>query len=735
MELAILKLIIWPKNEKKNPRVIGFKPGMVNLITGASRTGKSALIEIVDYCLGSSKCSIPGFGPIRRSAAWYGLLVQTVEGQKLMARRDPEDQEATDDYYLAEGVNLQIPSHIAKNTTRDSVKGLLTRLCELPQMSFDYGQTGSGSKTRPTFSDMTSFVFQPQSVIANKNVMFYEASDAEHAKKLREVFPLALGAIDSDLMVKLHRLADARRDLERLKHKMEMLKSTFQDFAGEIRSRYVAAIQLGVLAGDISDLDNTDITTILRRLRDLCQTWSDEPFSRSRDSLYASSERLSELRRKHASINSELAALRVRLLQLRELSMARSMSESTIGTERDRLAPVSWLSGRLTADTCPLCGGPNHAPSSELDKLKRSVEEVENLWEGIEVIPPMLDAEETEVRRQIEALDHSAQQIRLEIQGIERETNDDRNRKEREAVFMGRLEQFLEAYDSSMAENSLSSDIGRLEDEIAELQGEVDPSSISQRKETALFQVSRFAQEYGSVMGLESGSDLIQLDTSKLTIKVINPEGRATWLDQIGSGANWLGYHVAALLALHELFIRQSVPYVPNLLIVDQPSQTQFPDDTDEESQVEEIAAVANVFKAFSLAIEKTRKALQIIVTDHAGGRAISGITHVHICERWRAGRKLIPWHWDQGVLQESIGRRADAAADDLIEEVLRPAIARRLGLDDDFGKFSVKIRSAIFSSKGICFELDAVETERCTSVRGVVDDDLTVSFDGDTGV
>jgi hypothetical protein len=47
---------------------------------------------------------------------------------------------------------------------------------------------------------------------------------------------------------------------------------------------------------------------------------------------------------------------------------------------------------------------------------------------------------------------------------------------------------------------------------------------------------------------------------------------------EIGSGVNWVGYHLLALLALHRYFIEKRRP-VPAFLILDQPSQVYFPPD------------------------------------------------------------------------------------------------------------------------------------------------------------
>jgi AAA15 family ATPase/GTPase len=53
MKLAILKVILWPKNLNRGPRVIPFAPGKINIVTGESATGKSTLTWIIDYALGA----------------------------------------------------------------------------------------------------------------------------------------------------------------------------------------------------------------------------------------------------------------------------------------------------------------------------------------------------------------------------------------------------------------------------------------------------------------------------------------------------------------------------------------------------------------------------------------------------------------------------------------------------------------------------------------------------------
>jgi hypothetical protein len=102
--------------------VVAFDTGVVNVVSGISRTGKSAIIPIIDYCLGADRCTVP-VQTIRNACEWFGVIVETDEGDKLFARREPGELRSTGDMYVASGRNLQPPSSITgKNTTVDAVK-------------------------------------------------------------------------------------------------------------------------------------------------------------------------------------------------------------------------------------------------------------------------------------------------------------------------------------------------------------------------------------------------------------------------------------------------------------------------------------------------------------------------------------------------------------------------------------------------------------------------------------
>jgi hypothetical protein len=188
MLLQIKEVILWPRDTSTAPRRLRFNSGRVNVISGASKTGKSALIPIVDYCLGLDSCGIP-VGIIRQACDWFGVLISTTEGEKLLARREPGEQRSTGDMFILEGRRVDIPDVIEmKNASVALVRRKLDQLARLTNLGFDQ-ESVSGFRQRPSFRDLMAFCFQPQNVIANPDVLFFKADTYEHREKLRTIFP------------------------------------------------------------------------------------------------------------------------------------------------------------------------------------------------------------------------------------------------------------------------------------------------------------------------------------------------------------------------------------------------------------------------------------------------------------------------------------------------------------------------------------------------------------------
>ena len=83
---------------------VSFGPG-VNVVTGKSSTGKSALIEIFDYCFGSSDFTIPA-GVITDNATKYFVVVNVQDIDLILAR----DASSTNSAFLKPEFDISVTS-------------------------------------------------------------------------------------------------------------------------------------------------------------------------------------------------------------------------------------------------------------------------------------------------------------------------------------------------------------------------------------------------------------------------------------------------------------------------------------------------------------------------------------------------------------------------------------------------------------------------------------------------
>src|SRR5438132_744499 len=87
-------------------RRVAFHDGL-NVVTGDPRTGKSALLDIVEFCLGRNTLVMP-VGPITETVVWYALIVDLPTTRAFVARPMPHDGRASTSRAMLEfGTDLE----------------------------------------------------------------------------------------------------------------------------------------------------------------------------------------------------------------------------------------------------------------------------------------------------------------------------------------------------------------------------------------------------------------------------------------------------------------------------------------------------------------------------------------------------------------------------------------------------------------------------------------------------
>ena len=663
MQLTILKIILWPKNTDLRPRIIPFEPGKINVISGDNGTGKSALTWIVDYCLGSEKCSIP-VGLIRELTGWFGLHLKLANTEMIIARRNPEDQQSTSDLYWNEGLKLDVPAIVQKNARVDDLKNRFNQIAHLPSLDFSTDDV-VGYAGRPSSRDMAAFNFQPQHIVANPYTFFFKADTTEHREKLRIIFPLVLGSIDATTLAKQRELKDAEREYDKLRRELEARTTAARAWEAEVESYYLQAKGLGLLADAPSPGPNWGLDKYLLELGRVPDSVRqlDLPEVREGTNEAASGEFL-RVAAEEDQLAQDTGSLKRRLDKIEQLSASLNDYGSSFTSQEDRLEGVGWLEEKLRDNhECPVCAAVHTDGNARLTELQTLAREMKTLAVSVRQAPAKLDQEQATLRQELRDKETLLSRARQKRKFLEERTAAfaaQRQRVRQIYLFVGRVEQALENVMSSRNVDDLQDKAKALAERLARLRRELDGKSRQDRLNAAIDKVSARIADYAKSLRLEHATENVRLNTRELTLQFRPLSGRTDFLWEVGSGQNWVGYHLAGLLALHEHFNSLPQNPVPRFLMIDQPSQVYFPeawptmDQTPGGNKPSErspdIEGVRRIFAALSEFITVLKGQFQVIVTEHAGSITWQGIDNVHLVANWREGHDdfLIPAEWQE---------------------------------------------------------------------------------------
>lgn len=228
--------------------------------------------------------------------------------------------------------------------------------------------------------------------------------------------------------------------------------------------------------------------------------------------------------------------------------------------------------------------------------------------------------------------------------------------------FVGNIEKYLEEIKSLEESGNVTQRLLQINERIVTIKKQIDFNAIKARKESALKSIGLLISNYLSILEAEHRDKPVTLDIANLTLKISSPSGREDYLWEIGSGANYMAYHLSTLLALHTFFLTSQKSPVPSFLVVDQPSQVYFPEGfsdieslkkrktkkAEKEKIDRDLFLTQKIFDALNQAFLKTNKKLQIIVVEHAGTLAWKDVKHnINVVANWHNEKDaLIPSHW-----------------------------------------------------------------------------------------
>jgi len=643
MSVQILDIVLYSHDGRN--RVLPLKAGKVNIITGASQTGKSALSDIIDYCFGSGDCHV-AHGPLRLHVAWFGLRLQLASGQAFVARRCPPPRAQTsDEYFIATGSAVEIPEATSLRQTTN-LKGAITTLTSWVGIRDNVHEPPVGQK-RPALSATVrhalALCLQQQDEITSKKHLFHGTTDNWFALALKDTLPYLLGAVDDGHMRKQGELRRLREQLRALERRVTEIRSLRGDGATKADALLAQARDAG--------LSNTVTSTwedAVSALRDVLKT----PLA-AVDVQLADGSEFSRLSTERAELLQIQRSVRV------DIDAARAFSKDEKGfsfeakEQQARLTTIGIFDGAQQGHSCPLCTQElpkEHAPP-QVAALQEALADVASRMDSVARVEPHIEAAIGELEARLQKVQQSLTKNRAQMEAVRTssaalsETHADSARK---AHVLGRVSLYLESMpdvpdtkDLERQVESLSAQCKRLEEELSDERVQEQLTSIASRLSEKL---TKWARE----LNLEHSESPMRLDLKKLMLVADTLEDGAVPMNRIGSGENGVGFHLIAHLALHQLFVQRSRP-VPHFIFFDQPSQVYFPADKDVDGSMglvpdDDRHRVLQMFRLIFEAVEAVTPGLQVILIEHADLN--EEWYRNAIVERWRGGKKLVPDDW-----------------------------------------------------------------------------------------
>lgn len=631
--------------DRENIRVLPFALGKVNIITGESKSGKTALIDIVDYCLGSTECKIAE-GVIKDHVHWFAITIVFDSGEEFfIARLNPNVREAqtVSEIYLEEGPFEHTPSFdsIHNNSNTVGLKGLLSRKLNIAE-NLQVSEFNTRDPLEINFKHSRIFCFQPQGLIAQRDYLFYNQTEPFVPQAIKESLPYFLGAVREDSLKIEQQIIQKRRELNRLNREKHEAEKIHVEGISKSYSLIEEAKQIGILNKSTLVTSVPDALKILDSIKDWEYQINIEPTGEN--------SALKELIDKRNLLREELGTLEDTINATQSFVDNNFSYSDEVEHHKIRLETIH-LFEETDGDhnLCPLCENKLLVEIPKVGAILQSLNTLSKNLESTVREKPRLNSYLKELREQQESFKLEISKAEQSLAALYTEKENARTLRDlnlRRGKVIGRVSLFLESVDFT-EDKSIDAKIGTLKQEIEHLSSGIDKETKDEKLVSILSKINLQMSRWVEKLDVEYKNSPIRFDINKLTI-FADTINKPIGLGQMGSGANWVSYHLLIHFALHQHFIQLDRP-VPHFLMLDQPSQVYFPPekDIDNTGEIKESADEIAVKQMFEFIIDTTIAMdgkFQVIITDHAFLKTDKFREHVQ--EVWRDGMKLIPESW-----------------------------------------------------------------------------------------
>lgn len=671
MKTLIHEIGVIDKLGSKHP--VSFKKGL-NVVTGKSSTGKSALIEIFDYCFGSGENTIPK-GVITTNAAIYYVAL-AVNEQDMVIARDPDIAtkaffRRVESFNSADIVRDYFNSNYFRPLSefKKHLRGFFLDIDDVDEsLAARANRRNNAKAATPSIRSFSSFMLQHQNLVANKHALFYRFDEKEKRDQAIEHTKIFLGLVDQKFFHLKQEKERLSMDIRRLERQKETNKRTSEKYklnVGPVLNQLYAL--MGFKEEPLS------LERLLRHPQDgkdqLDSIIVPEKINHNSDAI--------TLRYNQLKLDRNKKTAELRKLQRQTASINKHIQEEElfVGNVKQFSSPGHV---HISASVCPFCHTEKDNLRESAEKLQKAILKVSGNLAQARPMKAKFESSLVDVKRKTEAVSRALTELNQQVMEIEKTEKQLVEQKSLyESILMQKAKLFALIDTLNMADDAeLEKQVKDLSKQIKDITRDLKKYDVQKGLEKASADVNTYMADIGSYFEFEASYKPINLHFSFETFDLyhLTPTNEKIHLRSMGSGANWLYCHVTLFLALHKYFSLQGNSCaIPSILFFDQPTQVYFPNfnrdnaDTFEEQKNleseqrtkkerhvdEDIKAVENLFSQFSNYCSELELdngfSPQIIVTDHADSLTLSnGVPFEDLVNgnRWRSRGLIEPVHY-----------------------------------------------------------------------------------------
>jgi hypothetical protein len=634
--MQIIAIVLYGYNGKK--RVLPLNIGEVNIISGRSKTGKSVIGDIIDYCFGGTSCSIAE-GFVREHVAWYALQLTHNDEYFLIARENPpQGQASTSKCCYLIGAK-EIPDSLIDATpiNNDGLEKMLSARIGISENLFTPPSQHSRQALSANIRHTLYYCIQNQDETASQKVLFHRQSEDFMPQSIKDTLPYFLGIINENSLALESERTQLMREAKILSRSIEEIELLEGNGLHRATALLTEAKEVGLISSELQiDLsDYNDVRNALILANDY----------KAVNINISGMDRISLLQSQLENRQEEVDGVSIDIRNIEEFLGQTKGYEVEVSHQKRRLESIGLFEHiDFDPNHCPLCSEQIDNPMPSIKDIRDSITILANKLDTVSMERPNLRKHIDSLKTRRQHLQEDINAIQLEINAIYEENKEAitlRDLNARRARIIGRISLWLESVVISDGMSGKRDKLTEIKSRIAKINSLLDAVELEERKDYVNSKLSTMMSKWAVELDLEHSEYTYRLDLNKLT--VIVDRDRPVPLQQLGSGSNWLGCHLITLFALHTYFRQNNRP-VPSFLFIDQPSQVFFPPETNDQNvDSQEIRAV---YRFIFERIKEMHPNMQVIIVDHADIN--EEYFQDAVIEKWWDGTKLVPTDWEE---------------------------------------------------------------------------------------